>query len=251
MSGDFPDPGRSHGARRVLPLAVIALAFAAAYAFGLDDHLTLDALAAKRAALLAFVAANPVGAALIYVAVYAGAVAVAFPVASVMTIFGGFLFGWLLGGALTAMAATAGATLIFLAARSAFGDLLRRRAGTRAARLRDGFRRDAFSYLLILRLAPVLPFFVVNIAPALFDVRLRTFVAATFLGILPGTFAYAYLGQGIDSVLRAASASGRRVTLADIVTPEISLAFLALALVAILAFVVRKFVGGPARPIDG
>jgi uncharacterized membrane protein YdjX (TVP38/TMEM64 family) len=238
MSGDFPDPGRSHGARRVLPLAVIALAFAAAYAFGLDDHLTLDALAAKRAALLAFVAANPVGAALIYVAVYAGAVAVAFPVASVMTIFGGFLFGWLLGGALTAMAATAGATLIFLAARSAFGDLLRR-------------RRAAFSYLLILRLAPVLPFFVVNIAPALFDVRLRTFVAATFLGILPGTFAYAYLGQGIDSVLRAASASGRRVTLADIVTPEISLAFLALALVAILAFVVRKFVGGPARPIDG
>jgi uncharacterized membrane protein YdjX (TVP38/TMEM64 family) len=101
---------------------------------------------------------------------------------------------------------------MFLAARSAFGDFLRDKVGGRVRRLADGFEKDAFSYLLVLRLAPIFPFFVMNIAPALFNVPLRTYVAATFLGILPGTFAYAYLGQGIDSVLVAARQAGTEVS---------------------------------------
>ena len=114
------------------------------------------------------------------------AAALSFPAAAILTIFSGFLFGWLPGTVFAMLGATGGATLLFLAARTAFGGFLRERVGGFAARLSDGFARDAFSYLLVLRLAPFIPFFVVNIAPALFNVRLRTFVLATVIGILPG-----------------------------------------------------------------
>ena len=91
----------------------------------------------------------------------------------------------------------------------------------------------------MLRLAPVFPFFIINIAPAFFDIRLRTYVAATFLGIIPGTFAYTWLGQGLDSVIVAAA--GREISISDLVTPEITIAFLGLAIVAAIPTIVRKF----------
>ena len=87
------------------------------------------------------------------------------------------------------------------------------------------------------------PFFVINIAPALFGVKLRTYVLATFLGILPGTFAYAYLGEGLDSVLAAAAASGMEPSVGDLVTPQITIAFLALGAVALIPTIVRKVRG--------
>jgi uncharacterized membrane protein YdjX (TVP38/TMEM64 family) len=224
---------------RFLPIAVIVLGLAAAYALGWQRYLTLDYLAGSRNSLKDFVAASPVLAALGFAGLYALAVALSVPAASVLTVFGGFLFGWLQAGILVAVAATIGATALFIAARSAFGDFLRDHVRGRAARLAEGFERDAFGYLLVLRLAPVFPFFVVNIAPALFDVRPRTYVAATFIGILPGTFAYAYLGTSIDSVLDAAHRAGRPVALADLVSPQLTIAFTLLALVAAIPTVIR------------
>lgn len=230
---------RAHLLWRFLPAAIVLAGLAFGYAMGWHRYLSLEFLAASGDSLKAWVAANPVTAPVTFFFVYVFAVAFSFPAASVLTVFAGFLFGWLLAGILVAFAATAGATLLFLAARSAFGNLLRKRVSGRAARLARGFEEDAFGYLLVLRLAPVFPFFVVNIAPALFDVRLRTYVAATFIGILPGTFAYAWLGQGVDSVLEAAAASGREASLGDLVTTEITIAFLLLALVAAVSTVVR------------
>ena len=132
-----------------------------------------------------------------FVAFYALAAAFSFPAAFVLTIFGGFLFGWLPGADRSPSSARpAVRRLLFLAARTAFGGFLRERLGGLAASLAEGFEQDAFAYLLVLRLAPFIPFFVVNIAPALFNVRLRTFVAATAIGILPGALAYSWLGQG-------------------------------------------------------
>ena len=231
------------GARwqRYLPLGVVALGLALSYYFGLQDYLSLSVLAEKRDALNALVAENRLWAALTYVLVYILAVAFSLPAASLLTVFGGFLFGWLVGGALTAVAATIGATIIFLAARTAFGDVLRKKAGPFLSRLADGFDENAFGYLFVLRLAPVLPFFILNIAPAFFDVRLRTYVLATFFGILPGTFAYSWLGQGLDSVLVSAAAAGREVSIGDLVTPQITLAFAGLALVAAIPTVIRKW----------
>jgi len=235
---------RNHGlplARRLAPILLIAVGLAATYALGLQDYLSIDSFARSREALAELVADSPVAAPLLFMILYALAIALAFPAASVLTIFGGFLFGWALGAVLVAVAATAGATLLFLVARTAFGDFLRSRVTGVAARFAEGFERDAFSYLLALRLAPVLPFVVVNIVPALFAVRLRTFVAATAIGILPGVLAYTYLGQGIDSVIVAAEAAGEQVSLADLVTPQITLAFAGLAVVAILPPVIRTW----------
>lgn len=239
--GEMQDTDGRTRFRRYLPLVVVALGLGLSYYFGLQDYLSLSVLAEKRDALNALVAENRLLAALAYVLVYILAVAFSLPAASLLTVFGGFLFGWLIGGALTAVAATIGATIIFLAARTAFGDVLRRKAGPFLAKLADGFDQNAFGYLFVLRLAPVLPFFILNIAPAFFDVRLRTYVLATFFGILPGTFAYSWLGQGLDSVLVSAAEAGREVSIGDLVTPQITLAFAGLALVAAIPTVIRKW----------
>lgn len=222
------------------PLAILLGGLGLGYAFGWHELLSLHYLGDSREMLKRFVAMHPLLAPAGFIAIYTVAVAFSFPAASILTIFAGFLFGWLTGGLCTVVAATAGATALFLAARSAFGGFLKERAGPAAAKLASGFEKDAFSYLLVLRIAPFIPFFVVNIAPALFNVRLKTFVAATVIGILPGTFAYAWLGQGVDSVLVAAAQAGRDASVSDLVTPEITVAFIALALVAALATIVRK-----------
>ena len=229
--------------KRFAPLAFVAGGLAIAYAFGVQDYFSLTFLGESRDALTGFVAANPVSSAAGFAVLYAVAVAFSFPAASVLTVFAGFLFGWWQGALLVAIGATTGAAAIFLAARSAFGDFLRERMPKRVQGMAAGFERDAFSYLLVLRLAPVLPFFVTNIAPALFNVKLRDYVAATFFGILPGTFAYSYLGSGVGSVLDAAEAAGTEPSVGDLVTTEITLAFVALAVVAAIPVVIRKLRG--------
>ena len=226
--------------RRYLPILVIMAGLAAGYAAGLHRYLSLSVLAERRDSLVAFVDGHFLLSLAVYFILYVLAVAFSFPAASVLTIFGGFLFGWLTGGILTAFAATIGATAVFLAA---FGDVLRRKAGGFLDRLADGFKQDALSYLFALRLAPVFPFFVVNIAPAFFGVPLRTYLIATFFGILPGTFAYSGLGQGVDSVLVAAADAGRDIEIGDLVTPQITIAFVVLALVAAIPPVLRRLRG--------
>lgn len=234
------DGGAGSGIWRFAPVALIVAGLAAGYAFGLQDYLTLEFLAEQRDSLNAVVEKHYALSLAAFIVVYILAVAFSFPAASVLTIFGGFLFGWAVGGAAVAVSATIGASLLFLATRSAFGGFLRARVGGFVQRLADGFRTNAFGYLLVIRLAPIFPFFVVNIAAALFDISLGHFVAATFVGILPGTFAYAYLGQGVDSVLAAAQEAGQTASLADLVTPDITLAFLALAVVAAIPTIVSR-----------
>lgn len=239
----LPQMGRERGRSllRFLPLVVILLGLCFGYGMGWHHFLSFAYLAASRDDLGAFIAGNyPLALAGFFLA-YALATAFSFPAASVLTIVAGLFFGWVVAGIVVAFAATLGATALFLAARSAFGDVLHRKLGDRVARLAEGFEKDAFGYLLVLRLAPVFPFWVVNIAPALFSVPVRTYVAATFIGILPGTFAYAYLGTGLDSVLAAARDSGREVSIGDLVTPQITIAFAALAVVAAIPTAIRAY----------
>jgi uncharacterized membrane protein YdjX (TVP38/TMEM64 family) len=234
------------GLHRLLPFGVILAGLALSYAFGLHDYLSLSYLAESRAALKTYVAANFLLSTALFMAIYIAAVAFSLPAATILTVFGGFLFGWLAAGFMVVISATIGACILFLAARSALGGFLRDMVGGRAAALAEGFKKDAFSYLLVLRLAPIFPFFFVNIAPALFDVTLRTFAAATFLGIIPGTFAYAFLGQGVDSVLDAAQKSGTQASIGDLVTPQITLAFAGLACVAAIPIIIKKLRRPPA-----
>jgi uncharacterized membrane protein YdjX (TVP38/TMEM64 family) len=226
--------------RRFAPLAVICAALALGYAMGWQRFFTLNYLAQSQSMLLAFVDDHPVLSRAGFFMAYALAVAVSFPAASILTIFGGFLFGWMVGGTLVALAATLGACGLFLAARSAFGNSLRDRVGGAAKAMSEGFEKDAFNYLLFLRLAPIFPFFVINIVPALFKVPLKTFATATFLGILPGTFAYAFLGQGLGSALDAATKAGTVLNVKDLITPQLLTAFIVLALAALLPIIIKR-----------
>ena len=143
--------------KRLLPVLALVALIVAAFAFHLDRYLTLDFLRQNRAQLSAYVAEHGLAARLGYVIAYAGVVALSLPGAAIMTLAGGFLFGVLVGATLTVIGATLGATLLFLVARSAVGDSLRERAGPFLARMAEGFSKNAFSYLLFLRLVPAFP----------------------------------------------------------------------------------------------
>lgn len=194
----------SAGRKRLLrwaPLALVALLLAIGYAFGLQHYLSLDTIRSYQASLAGFVAANAVAAAAAYFLVYVAAVTLSFPGASILTAAGGLMFGCVAGTALAWLAATIGATLIFLVARTSLGDFLAERAGSRMQRLREGFQRNGFSYLLFLRLVPLFPFWLINLAAALFGMRLLPYVAATAIGIVPGSFVLSYFGEGLATAL--------------------------------------------------
>lgn len=220
---------------RWLPLAVLAAGFAAFFALGLHHYLTFETLAVHRAELLAWVAARPIVAPLAYIAAYIAVVAFSLPGATVLTVAGGFLFGIFAGSCYAVLGATIGAVLLFIAARTALGGILRAKAGGAIKRMEEGFRADAFSYLLVLRLVPLFPFFLVNLVPAFLGVDLGVFASATFLGIIPGALVYASVGDGLGTVFDA----GRTPDLGILFTSRILLPIIGLALLA-LAPVVHK-----------
>jgi len=213
-----------------LVLAAIALILAAR-ATGLADHLSLATLARHREALAGFVAANLALAALAYVGIYIAAVAFSVPGAVFLTLSGGFLFGAVFGTALTVVAATIGATLVFLFARRVLGADALDRLGARAAALGEGIRRNAASYLLVLRLVPLFPFFLVNLVPAFVGVRPGIYIATTAIGILPGTAVFSLAGAGLGEVL----ARGGDFNVGDVLTPQILGALIGLALLSLAA----------------
>jgi uncharacterized membrane protein YdjX (TVP38/TMEM64 family) len=235
--------GRRSPLRRFAPVVLIAAGLLAAHWLHAGDYLSLDYLQQRRTELRLFVHEHFWMAAFAYLAFYTLAIALLFPAASILTVAGGFLFDWWLGGPLAVLGASAGASCLFLAARSAFGDLLRARADGAVARFADGFRRDAFTYMLVLRLTPVFPFSAVSIAAALLGVGFRPFAAATFLGIVPGAMVYAFLGDGLDATLKLAAADGH-VSLADLVTAKTVAALAGLSALAVLGAVLkRRFLG--------
>jgi uncharacterized membrane protein YdjX (TVP38/TMEM64 family) len=229
--------------RRLWPLAVLAAGFALFFATGANEYLSIAALREHRAALASFVADNAMTAALLFMLLYIMVVAFSLPGGALMTIVGGFLFGTVLAGLCVVIGATVGATLVFLAAKTALGDYLRAKAGPALQKMEAGFRENAFSYLLVLRLVPVFPFFLVNLVPAFLGVPLRTYVVATFLGIIPGTFVYAQVGTGLGSVLE----SGEDFSLSGILTPDVVVALCGLAVLAMLP-VAYKWWRGRRRP---
>lgn len=223
--------------KRLAPLLLLAAFIAAAFALRLDRYLTLDALRDNRAALTALVESHAIVAAIGFLLAYAGVVALSLPGATIMTLAGGFLFGVPLGATLTVVGATLGATLLFIIARSALGDVLRARAGPFLARMAEGFRKDAFSYLLFLRLVPAFPFWAVNLAPALLGMRLAPYVAATALGIVPGTTVYTAFGASLGQVFDA----GGEVRLKDVFSPTLIAALVGLGVLSLLPIALRRF----------
>jgi uncharacterized membrane protein YdjX (TVP38/TMEM64 family) len=239
--------------RRALAFAAMAIMAASAGALFVSGWISLETLVEHRAKIDASVREHQFLAILAFSAVYAAAVAISLPGAAFLTLAGGFLFGVTIGTCAAVGSATIGAIVTFLIARTALGEPLLRRAGPRVAKLASGFRQNAFSYLLFLRLVPAFPFFLVNLVPAFAGVGLGQFALATLLGIIPGSFVYALAGTGLESVIAAQEsayrdciASGQHTChlnfeIRNILTPELTGALIALGLLALLPVLVKHW----------
>lgn len=222
-------PPKPLAPRLLIAGAVLAATFATLKLTGALDWLSFAALAEHREWLVGQVARLGLVAALIFVAVYALCTALSLPTGLLLSTVGGFLFGTWWGGLLNVAGATLGATAIFLAARTVLGDALRARAGPWLGRLETGFRANALSYMLVLRLVPLFPFWLVNLAPAFLGVRTSTYVTGTFFGIMPGAFVFASVGTGLGAILaRGATPDGSALLQPGVILPIIGLALLAL-----------------------
>ncbi|MEM9619661.1 MAG: TVP38/TMEM64 family protein [Pseudomonadota bacterium] len=224
--------------RRIVPVALVAAGLIAFFALGLDKYFSLDALRDNRDALRAWVDASPLLALALFTLVYASAVAISFPGASILTVFGGFLFGLWPGVPAIVIAATLGGTVIFLASKTALSDVLSKRAGGFVAKMEKGFHEHELNYMLLLRLMPVFPFWAVNIGAGVVGVSLRNFFIGTLVGIIPGSFVYASIGNAADTAFDA----GENVTLAGILfKPETLLPIIGLAVLSLLPIILKRF----------
>jgi uncharacterized membrane protein YdjX (TVP38/TMEM64 family) len=222
---------------RFLPLIILAAAIIGFFAIGLDEYLTFNALRENHVTLSAFVAEQGVIAVTLYIAIYTLSVALSVPGVSILTIAGGLLFGQWFGSVYVVFGATLGAIAVFLIAKTAFGDTLRQRMGPAMRKMEVGFQENALSYLLVLRLIPLFPFFLVNIVPAFLGVELRTYAIGTFIGIIPGSFVFATVGAGLASIFD----QNGEFSVTALLTPEITIALVGLAVLALLPIAYKKF----------
>ncbi|MFO1153954.1 MAG: TVP38/TMEM64 family protein [Rhodospirillales bacterium] len=222
--------------KRLWPMAVVLIVGIVVFALGWDDYLSLSALKEHRASLVAWRQAQPFTAAAVFMGLYVLAVMFSLPGAVWFTVVGGFLFGLACGTTMTVIAATIGACAVFLAARYAFADYCRARAGSAFRCMEQGFLAHGLSYLLFLRLIPIFPFWLVNLVPPLVGMRLRTFFLGTIIGILPGSFVYTLVGHGIGSVLDA----GGEPDLGIIFRPQVLAPLVGLALLSLLPVFIKR-----------
>lgn len=216
---------------KIAVLAALVLGVASFFYFDLWAFLSFEYLKQNRDRLLEYTHANYATAVVIFIGVYIAQTAFSLPGGLILTLAGGFLFGSILGTLFVNIGATTGATLAFLAARYVLRDWVQRRFGGKLEALQSGFEQNAASYLLTLRLIPLFPFFLVNLAAGITRVKTGTYVAATALGIIPGSFVYAYAGRqlgGIDSP-------------AEIASPRVLLAFVFLGVLALAPVAYKKF----------
>jgi len=227
----------SDNLKRWFPAVMLVTGLILFFALDLGRFLSFDLLQEHRHTLLDRVAEHALLAAIAFVGLYIIVVAFSLPGGAVMTVSGGFLFGVLLGTIYSVIGATIGATLLFLIAKTSLGLALKEKAGPWLNKMQAGFNENAMSYLLVLRLIPVFPFWLVNLAPAFLGVQLRTYVVATLFGIIPGTLVFSLIGAGLGSVFD----SGEAISLKGVFTPEMIAALVGLAILALVPVAYKKF----------
>jgi uncharacterized membrane protein YdjX (TVP38/TMEM64 family) len=231
ISVETQSAGGASSRGKLIVLALFGAAIVLFFYLDLGRYLSLEALKANRDSLLAFTDEHYGTAVGIFVVSYCLLVAVSLPGAVFFTLAGGFLFGSLVGTLYVNLGATTGATLAFLASRYLLRDWVERKFGGRLGPLQEGFAKNAFSYLMTLRLIPIFPFFIVNMVSGLTRMSLGTYVAATAIGIIPGSFVYAYAGRQLGTIN----------SLKEIASPNVLLAFTFLGLLALVPTLYQKF----------
>ena len=234
------EPTRGTRTGKIIIAAVMGLAIGAFFWFDLGAYLTLETVKANRDRLLVFTDEHRAAAVASFVVTYCLVTGLSLPGATILTLVGGFLFGSLLGTVFVNLGATSGATLAFLTARYLLRGWVEQKFGQKLGPIQEGFAKNAFSYLVTLRLVPLFPFFLVNLVSGLTRVRLGTYVIATALGIIPGSFVYAYAGRQLGTIN----------SLKEIASPNVILAFTLLGLLALVPILYRRFAGKPAEPVD-
>lgn len=254
MISSQPQSSQPSAFKRWLPVGVFAVLIGLAYFSDLHRYLSFTTIAEHRDLLKSFVAQHLFAAVVIYMAVYIIAVALSLPGVAILSIAGGFLFGWALSAPVTVVAATAGAVIIFQIVKTSLGAIVAERAGPFVKKFSTGFAEDAFNYLLFLRLVPAFPFFAVNAVAGLCRVNLKTFVIATIIGIIPGSIAFAWLGTGLDSIIDAQAKIYRQCVATSgeancmyefdasfLITREILIAFAVLGVVALIPVALKRW----------
>ena len=216
--------------RRFLPLLVIIGIALAVWIMGWVDYLSIENLYAHRMRLLKQVSLWPTVAVCSYILLYALTAALSIPGGAALSILGGFLFSQPFATLYVVCGATLGATLLFLAAKTSIGDFFRERAGPRIKKIEQNIGHNIVYYLLFLRLIPLFPFWLVNLASAFAGIPVRTFIWTTAVGILPGAFAFTQAGVGLGSILDR----GEQLSLGNLLTVETRIALFALGTLALL-----------------
>ncbi len=224
--------------KRYLPVFIIVTLMLVGYFSGVYEYFSFETLQSKHQELKTFVAEHPLLTPIIFMAIYAVSTSLSFPGGAVLSLVGGFLFDVPLSTIYVLVGATIGACVIFLAARSALVDMLRRKAGPFLKKMESGFKKNAWSYLLFLRFVPLFPFWLVNIAPAFFNVSLITFAWTTFVGIIPGSYVYTQTGAGLSAIFD----SGQEFSLETIFNVKLRIALVALGVFSLLPIVIKKIV---------
>ena len=222
--------------KRFLPIFIILALMAIAYFTGVTRYLTFESLKAKHDQLSAFVELHPTLTPFLFICVYIVATALSLPGGLFLSLIGGFLFEVPWSTLYVVIGATIGAALLFLSARTALGNALQKRAGPILKKMEAGFHENAASYLLFLRFVPVFPFWIVNLAPAFFNVSLWTYIWTTFVGIIPGAFVFTQAGSGLSAIF----ASNAGFSLSNIFNLKVKIALIALALFALLPIAIKK-----------
>ncbi len=199
--GPPPPPGAGRGRRwKKLLLAAVFFAALGAFLLGGRRWLSFEQLDANRQLLLDLVDRHYGWMVVAATLVYASATALSLPLGIALSVATGFLFGAWVGTAIVVVAATVGSTLAFLGARYLFADWARERMGPRLKRIARGFEDDAFHYMLFMRLVPIFPFWLINLVPAFTPMKIRTFVAGSAIGMLPGSFVFTNLGEQLGRI---------------------------------------------------
>ena len=223
--------------KRFLPLLVIVALMVVAYASGVHKYITFEMLQKHHQAIKEFVGAHPAITPIIFTILYALATSLSLPGGAIFSLVGGFLFPVPWSTLYVLIGATIGASAIFMAAKSAFGQVLRRKAGPFVQKMEKGFQQNAWSYLLFLRFVPLFPFWLVNIAPALFNVRFFTYVWTTFVGIIPGAYVFTQAGAGLGAIFE----QGGEFSLETLFNWQLRIALIALALFALIPILIKKW----------
>lgn len=222
--------------KRWIPLTTLLCLFSVFFYFQLDQYLNFNFLHNCRVELLTWTHEHPLLAALSFIGIYISTIAIAIPSALILTLTSGFLFGsW--GAIYVIISATIGASLLFFAVKIALSNWLSAKTSQWLVLMKEGFQQNAFSYLLTLRLIPIFPFFLVNIVSGLLNIKTKTFILATLIGITPGTLIYVMIGNNLGRLFD----QNQKPPLDIILSPSIVLSLMGLACLSLLPVFYQRY----------